>query len=176
MSVRSAGDVQRYSYMAAGRVRRLVRTIGGVRPVGWLLARTAHHIDRPVFKVTKGRHTFVSLISGLPIVMLTTTGARTGRQGTVPVVGIADGERLAVIASNYGHRHHPTWYHNLIANPVATVEVGSERFKIRATPAQGKARDRLYTAHAALMPDLGFVEYPKRTKRVIPVLVLERLA
>ncbi len=161
-----------YSYVAAGRVRRLVRTIGGARPVGWLLSRTAHHIDRAVFKITKGRHTYVSLISGLPILMLTTTGARTGRQSTVPVVGIPDGERLVVIASNYGQRHHPAWYHNLIANPFAKISVGGARKVLRARIATGEERRRLWALGTEIYP--AWNVYRRRaTSREIGVFVLE---
>ncbi len=172
MSIRSAGDVRRYSYRAAGRARRLVRTIGGVAPVSWLLSRTAHHIDHGVFRITKGRHTFVSLISGLPIVMLTTTGARTGRQGTVPVVGIPDGDRLVVVASNYGQQHHPAWYHNLIANPRATISVAGARKPVRARLATGEERSRLWALDSEIYPARN--AYRQRaTSREIGIFVLE---
>lgn len=111
----------RYSFESAGPIHRLMRWTAGIGPVGWLLARSIDPIDRAVFKVSTGHQTGASLISGLPVVMLTTTGSRTGRPNSVPVVGIPDGNLLAVIASNYGQQHHPSWYHNLLKNPEAAV-------------------------------------------------------
>lgn len=93
--------------------------------MSWVYVRVLHHIDRPLYRLTRGRHSFVSLVSGLPVVMLTTTGARTRQQRVSPVVGLPDGDNLAVIASNWGQRHHPAWYHNLRACPEATVTVGA---------------------------------------------------
>jgi F420H(2)-dependent quinone reductase len=122
----------RYSYDSAGPVRRLIRWTAGIGPVSWLLARSLDRIDRTVFKISNGRQTYASLISGLPVVMLTTMGCRTGRQSMVPVVGIPDGEQLAVIASNYGQRRHPAWFHNLIANPAAEVSVHGLKKPVRA--------------------------------------------
>ncbi len=82
--------------------------------------------------------------------------------------------RYVIAASKGGSPTHPSWYHNLVKHRKATVEVGTETFRVKATPiAKGSERDRLYEAHAALMP--GFREYPKKTTRVIPVVVLERV-
>lgn len=138
--------------------------------LSWLLARTVHHIDRVVFKVTEGHHTLISRLTGLPIVMLTTTGARTGREVTVPVVGIRDGERIAVIASNYGQPQHPAWYHNLIANPLATVSFAGARKTMRARLATGEERGRLWALGAEIYP----LEHLQRwTSREIGIFVLE---
>ncbi|MBA2534875.1 MAG: nitroreductase family deazaflavin-dependent oxidoreductase, partial [Rubrobacter sp.] len=65
--------------------------------MAWFFARTLHHVDPPVFRLTDGRHTFVSLVTGLPVVMLTTTGAQSGKSRTLPVLGLPDGERMVVI-------------------------------------------------------------------------------
>jgi deazaflavin-dependent oxidoreductase (nitroreductase family) len=84
-----------------------------------------------------------------------------------------DRDRYVVIASKGGAPTNPAWYHNLVANPIVTIEVGPELFKARATVAQGEERDRLFNAQAALMP--GFADYQRNTTRRIPVVVLERL-
>src|SRR5947209_1572003 len=81
----------------------------------------APHLDRPIHRLTRGRHTMGSLLSGLPVVMLTTTGARSGKPRTVPILGIPVQGGVAVIASNWGQQHHPSWYHNLRAHPEAQV-------------------------------------------------------
>ena len=113
------------------------------------------------------------MFKGSPIVLLTTKGAKTGAIHTTPLVHTRDGDRYVVIASKGGAPTNPEWYHNLVANPTVTVEVGPEKFEARATVAQGQERDRLFNAQAALMP--GFATYQRNTTRRIPVVVLERL-
>ncbi len=113
------------------------------------------------------------MFKGSPILLLTTTGARTGATHTTPLVHTRDGDRYVVIASKGGAPTNPAWYHNLVVNSTVTVEVGTEKFDARATPAQGEERDRLFDAQAAIMP--GFAGYQRRTTRRIPVVVLERI-
>jgi deazaflavin-dependent oxidoreductase (nitroreductase family) len=84
-----------------------------------------------------------------------------------------DGNRLLVYASKGGAPTHPAWYHNLVANPRVTVEVGTERFEADATVITGEERDRLYDRHAAEFP--GFAEYQAKTNRTIPVVALKRV-
>ncbi len=112
-------------------------------------------------------------LATMPVLLLTMTGARSGRTMTKPLVYTTDGDRLVVIASFAGAPKHPAWYHNLLAHPEATVEVGSERFRVKATVASGEERQRLFDRQAAQMP--MFVEYQHKTSRQIPVLVLTRL-
>lgn len=109
----------------------------------------------------------------LPLLLLTTTGAKSGASRTSPVAYSRDGGRLVIITSKGGAPSNPDWYRNLRANPVVTVEIGTERFQARATVVEGAERDRLYRQHAALMP--VFAEYPQKTTRQIPVIVLERI-
>src|SRR5215470_4911890 len=82
-------------------------------------------------------------LANMPVLLLTMTGARSGRTITKPLVYTTDGEHLVVIASFAGAPKHPAWYHNLVANPDATVEVGSERFRVKATVTAGEERQRL---------------------------------
>jgi F420H(2)-dependent quinone reductase len=89
------------SYEDANPLHRSMRWQAGTAPMARLWARTLHHLDRLVFRLTKGRHSFVNLITGLPVVMLTTTGAKSGKARTLPVLGIPDGERMVVVASNW---------------------------------------------------------------------------
>lgn len=109
--------------------------------------------------------------AGAPLLLLTTTGAKTGRQLTSPLVYIRDGDRYVVIASKGGADTNPAWYHNVLANPGVTLEIGEETFEAKAAPAEGAERDRLYKAQADQMPQ--FWEYQEKTSRVIPVVVLE---
>jgi F420H(2)-dependent quinone reductase len=110
-----------YAMQEANRFQRVARTTAAWRPLSLFYARTLHHIDRVVYRLTRGRATFASWVAGLPIVMLTTTGAKSGRQCTLPLVALPEGDRLVVIASNYGQHRNPAWYYNLCANPRATV-------------------------------------------------------
>jgi len=107
------------------------------------------------------------------LLLLTTTGARTGERRTNPVAFHRQGDRYVIAATKGGAPSHPAWYHNHVKDPNVTIEVGTEKFPARATVVKGAERDRLYETHASAMPQLGFREYPKRTKRVIPVIVLE---
>lgn len=109
---------------------------------------------------------------GAPLLLLTSTGAKTGRKHTTPVMYLADGDRMLIFASKAGAPSSPAWYHNLIANPEAAVEVGEENFQVRATVLQGEERDRLYDQQASLYP--GFREYQDKTSRIIPVVALTR--
>ena len=110
--------------------------------------------------------------AGSPMALLTTTGARSGQPRTTPLVYTTDGDRIVIIASKAGAPTNPDWYHNLVANPMATLEIGAEKFQARARVAEGEERERLYDQQAALMP--GFAEYQKKTTRQIPVVILER--
>jgi deazaflavin-dependent oxidoreductase (nitroreductase family) len=150
---------------------RFMRNFAATVPVSWLFARTLHHIDRPVFSLTNGRHTFASLVSGLPIVMLTTTGAKSGQSRTLPLLGFPDGERMVVIASNYGQLHHPSWYYNLLTHPEATLSVGGETQKVVARRVEGDERERLWRRGLEVYP--GWRGYERRAaERRIPVIVL----
>ena len=110
---------------------------------------------------------------GAPLLLLTTTGAKSGQARTHPVMYLPDGDRLAVFASKGGAPANPDWYRNLVANPTVTVEVGGERFDANATVLTGEERDRLFRRQAELYP--GFAEYEAKTTRTIPVVALERV-
>ena len=104
-----------------------------------------------------------------PILLLTTTGAKTGRLATVPLgFGVDDNGRVFVVASKAGAPRHPAWFHNLRANPSVTVELGDRSFQARAIVTAGEERDRLY----GKVSD-GTSQYENNTDRVFPVIVLE---
>jgi deazaflavin-dependent oxidoreductase (nitroreductase family) len=159
-------------YAQTNPIHRFVRWTAATRPVAWFYARTLHHIDRLVFRLSGRRTTFAAIVSGLPVVMLTTTGARSGRQSTLPVLGLPDDDKVIVIASNYGQRHNPAWYYNLRANPDASVVVGGVDRPVLAHEATGEERDRLWRKGLAIYP--GWSSYRERAShRSIPVVVLE---
>lgn len=109
-----------------------------------------------------------------PVILLTTVGARSGKPLTTPLNFSVDGDRLVVIASKGGSSTHPAWYHNLVANPVVTIEHDGETFEARASTAEEPERTRLFDRQAAVMS--FFDGYRRRvTAREIPVVVFERI-
>jgi deazaflavin-dependent oxidoreductase (nitroreductase family) len=111
---------------------------------------------------------------GRDVLVLTTKGAKTGKEHAVPVVYTKDGDDLVVVASMGGAPKSPAWYHNLKANPDVTVETGKQRWKATAVVTPEDERVRLYAQHAAKNP--SFNEYVKKTTRRIPVIRLKRAA
>jgi deazaflavin-dependent oxidoreductase (nitroreductase family) len=163
---------RRAEYTQVGRFRRLVRDTAATRSVTWLSVRIQQPLDRLVYKLTRGRATLSSWLSGLPVVMLTTTGARTGQPRTLPGVAIPDGAGLIVIASNYGRPHHPAWYHNLRSQPRATVTVDGTTRHMEAHELIGRERDDCFERAVGMHP--GFAIYRTRaTNRPIPVMRLD---
>ncbi|MEO3768121.1 nitroreductase/quinone reductase family protein [Streptomyces sp. B8F3] len=117
------------------------------------------------------------MFEGAPLVLLTTTGARSGTRRTNPVVYLRDGARLLVFGSNGGADHHPAWYHNLLAHPRVTVEIrdadapgGTVAYEADAVPLPAAERDRVYAVQAGLDP--AFAAYERGTARTIPVVAL----
>jgi deazaflavin-dependent oxidoreductase (nitroreductase family) len=111
---------------------------------------------------------------GAPILLLHHTGARTGAARVNPLAYQADGDRFVVFGSKGGAPTNPDWYHNLRANPQASIEVGTETIPVRAKVAEGNERERIWNRQKELMP--GFAAYEQRTRRQIPVIILERSA
>jgi deazaflavin-dependent oxidoreductase (nitroreductase family) len=109
---------------------------------------------------------------GRDLLLLTTTGRKSGRVHTMPMVYTRDGNRLLVYASKGGAPSHPDWYVNLVADPHVVVEVGADRYEAIATPLAGEERARAFDEHARRWP--AFREYQEMTDRVIPVVALER--
>lgn len=107
------------------------------------------------------------------LILLTTTGAKSGLPRINPLNYSMDGDRIIVIASKGGSPTHPDWYHNLVAHPEAMIEIGTETFPVRATFAAAEERERLFNAQAALMP--FFAAYQRQTPRRIPVVIFERI-
>jgi deazaflavin-dependent oxidoreductase (nitroreductase family) len=112
--------------------------------------------------------------AGVPLLLLTTTGARTGRRCTTPVNYTRAGTGYVVVASKSGAARHPDWYHNLVANPQATIEVDGGTHAVRARVTSGAERRHLFDRHAAMLPN--FAAYQRRTARQLPVVMLEPIS
>ncbi len=112
------------------------------------------------------------MFAGAPLLLLTTTGAKSGQPRTAPLVYTIDDGKWVIIASKGGAPTHPDWFHNLRAHPDVTIEVGTDTFSVRASIPEGDERQRLYDQMAAQMPN--FAEYQRNTTRQIPIVLLER--
>jgi deazaflavin-dependent oxidoreductase (nitroreductase family) len=110
--------------------------------------------------------------AGRPVVLVTATGAKSGRRLTIPLVYLQEGDRRFIFASKAGSPKNPDWYHNLVANPNVTVEIGTETYEATAKVITGAERDQLYAKQVAAAPNFG--EYQEKTTRVIPVIELVR--
>jgi len=110
---------------------------------------------------------------GRDLLIITTKGAKSGEVRENPLVYTRDGNKYVIVASKGGAPTNPSWYHNLVAHPEVTIELGGEKFKARARVAGDADYERLYQHHASINP--GFKEYRQKTTRKIPVVLLERL-
>ena len=155
-------------------VRRFMRWTGSLRPISLFYARTLHHLDRAVFRLSGRRATFSAWAAGLPVVMLETTGARSGKLRALPILAFPEGQDLVVVASNYGQSRHPGWYHNLRANPRCTVILNGVGREIEATVITDPVeRERLFAEVSRAV--IAFGAYRRRADRVgrqIPLLRL----
>lgn len=109
---------------------------------------------------------------GVTLLLLTTTGAKSGQKRTNPLTYLLDGERLFIFAAKGGSPTNPDWYHNLIAHPQVTVELGAEQFEAMARVIEGEERDQIYAKETQVHP--GAAEYETKTTRKIPVVELIR--
>ncbi len=131
--------------------------------------------NAPIIEEFRANHGKVGgNFEGAPVVLLTTTGAKSGQKRVNPLVSRPDGDVIYVFASKAGAPTNPDWYYNLLAHPEVQVEFGDETFTAVATPVERAERDRIYAAHAKNFP--GFADYEKATDRVIPVIELRRTA
>ena len=126
-------------------------------------------LHRRIYRLTGGK--VGGRIANMPVLLLTTTGRKSGRPRTQPLAYTRAGEGYAVIASKGGAPHHPLWYLNLRANPLAEVTVGRATEKVRAREAEGEERDQLWRQLADVYS--GYDKYARKTSRRIPVMVLE---
>lgn len=161
-----------YRIPEANRLQRLVWTVSSSRPGAWLFARTLHHIDRLVLRLTRGRATAPGVLAGLPVITLATTGARSGQRREVPLVGVPSGDQIAVIGTRFGHRRTPGWYFNLRAHPQAEVGYRGRTVPVIAREAEGDERQAAWARGCELYA--GYQAYARRIDhRQIHVMVLE---
>ena len=115
-----------------------------VRPVSAFLSVALHRMDTMILKFTKGKHTLAALV-GLPIIQITTIGAKTGRSYSLPLVGLIDGEKIGLIASSFGRQHNPGWYYNLKAHPQCTVQINGRSAEYIAHQVEGEEYEKYWS-------------------------------
>jgi deazaflavin-dependent oxidoreductase (nitroreductase family) len=149
-------------------LRDLAQRAAGSRAGAFLYVRVFPHIDRPLLRATGGRF---SVSVGYPVLLLTTTGARSGQTRENPLVYGTDGDRITLIASKGGATSHPSWLHNLRKNPRVSVLAGARSGEYLASEATGAERDRLWRKSVDFYR--GYADYQRRTDgRQIPVVIL----
>jgi len=152
-------------------LQKLTHRFLALKPVSVVLSKILHRADSFMLRLTKGRHTFAELV-GLPIIQLTMTGAKTGKQRTLPLVSLPIDEKFVLIATNFGQKHNPGWYYNLVTHPECEVNFQGRSGKYIAHPVDGETREKFW--QLALTYYSGYKNYEKRAApRQIPILLLE---
>ena len=140
-------------------------------PIARMISPLAHRLDLAIIKQSKGQRSLTNLLAGVPIVTVTTIGAKSGQPRTMPLVAIPDGDNVILIASNWGGAKNPAWYYNMCANPEVTLTYKGKSATYVARELSGEDRDHAWGKAVAIYP--GYTSYEARTgDRQIPVLVL----
>jgi deazaflavin-dependent oxidoreductase (nitroreductase family) len=152
--------------------QRMIQHVAAARPVAAVFRHTFHHLDRWCLGLLRGR-TLSGLLAGVPNVLLTTTGARSGRPRTVPLVGLSrTGGETAIVGTRWGSQHHPGWFYNLSNDPRAVLQRGDEQAEVvaRRVVDEGEYDEIMRQADAVY---LGFAKYRRRiSRRAVPIFVL----
>lgn len=161
-----------YRVPEANRFHRLVWKVSSSRPGAWSFAKSLHHVDRLLLRLTRGRATVPGVLAGLPVITLATTGARTGRRREVPLVGVPSGDQIAIIGTRFGQSRTPGWYFNLRADPTAEVGYRGRAVPVVAREAEGAEREAAWDRGCQIYA--GYQAYARRLDhRQIHVMVLE---
>jgi deazaflavin-dependent oxidoreductase (nitroreductase family) len=153
-------------------LERVITPLALTKAGTWFLKNVSRRIDPALVKLSRGR---VSTIGFTPVVLLTTTGARSGLARTTPLLYFTDGDRAVLMASNYGRTKHPAWYHNVRANPEVMLLAGGHQGRYRGQVTTGEERERLWGLAQQLTR--GYTQYEGTTQgREIQVLVFTPVA
>lgn len=143
-----------HSFDDANAFHRTMRTFAATKAGRVFFRPTAHHVDQLVSTLTAGKHSFAGIVAGMPSVILTTTGAKSGKRRTVVLLAIPHPDGLAVVAANYGGAKHPGWYHNLKNNPAATVTIEGDTWPAIARSPTPIERDEIWAKGVDIYPGL----------------------
>jgi deazaflavin-dependent oxidoreductase (nitroreductase family) len=145
--------------------------VAATRPGAWLFSRTLHHIDNALLRVSRGQVTLPAVVAGIPVLTVTTTGARTGQRRTAPLLGVPAGDDIAVIGTRFGQARTPAWYHNMRANPRVEVAYRDKTINAVAREAGDQEREAIWDRARTIYA--GYEAYAGRIKdRQIRIMIL----
>lgn len=160
-----------YRPRQANAVQRATWKLSASRPGAWLFAKTLHHIDRQLMRVSSGRLSVPGIVAGLPVITLVTTGAKSGVHRESPLVGVPVGDELAVIGTHFGQRATPSWWFNLKAHPDATVIYRERTVAVTAREATAEEGSAVWERARAVYA--GYEAYARRiTHRPVHIALL----
>ncbi len=161
-----------YAHTPPNAVQRLGQTFGSTRAGAWLFSKILAPVDRVVFKLSKGRTSAPAVLAGLPVMMVTTTGRKSGQPRTTPLIAVPVGDSLALVGTNFGQSATPAWVYNLEAQPRLTVAFGAVQAELGVHPATDEERAEVWTRAAGVYG--GYDKYQERIAgRTIRIFVLE---
>ena len=160
-----------YQVPQPNSAQRAMWIISSSRPGSWLFARSLHHVDKALLSASKGRLTSAGILGGIPVLTITTTGARSGARRTVPLLGVPYGDDIAVIGTRFAQPGTPGWYYNLRADPSAEVSYRDKSVTARAREAGQDERQEIWDLARKIY--VGYEVYARRiTGREIRIMVL----
>jgi deazaflavin-dependent oxidoreductase (nitroreductase family) len=163
----------RYRIPRPNAAQRAVWRVSASRPGAWLFGKALHHLDKALLGLSRGQLTLPGVLAGLPVLTLTTTGARSGRRRSTPLIGVPAGDDIAVIGTRFGQPGTPGWYYNLRANPAAEVTYQSTSVSVVAREADGAEWRAIWAS--ARRTYAGYEAYARRiTGRPIHIMVLSQ--
>jgi deazaflavin-dependent oxidoreductase (nitroreductase family) len=167
------GIIQAFDYQVRkpNPVQVVMQHIAATRPGAWFFARTLHHVDGVLLRLSRGRITLPGLLAGLPVLTVSTTGARTGQRRTSPLLGVPAGDDIAVLGTSFGQPRTPAWYHNMRANPNVEVTYQNKTVKAVAREAGNEERQAIWDRAKTIY--VGYAAYASRVKnRDIHIMIL----
>lgn len=167
------GIIQAFDYQVRkpNAAQVTMQHIGATRPGAWFFAKTLHHIDGALLRLSRGRATLPGVLAGLPVLTVTTTGARTGQRYSAPLLGVPAGDDIAVIGTSFGQPRTPGWYYNMRADPKVEVTYQNKTIKAVAREAGNGERQAIWDRARTIY--VGYEAYARRIKsREIHIMIL----
>jgi deazaflavin-dependent oxidoreductase (nitroreductase family) len=161
-----------YTVKMPNATQRAVQSFASTKPGAWVFQKTLYPMDRMLYSKSDGRITVAGLMAGLPVIVLTSTGARSGQPRTMPLIGIPMGDALAILGTNYGQKPTPGWVYNLKADPSAIAEYRGTSVDVVARLATSSETEEVFAAAAKVYP--AFNEYRDRIdSREVSAFILD---
>jgi deazaflavin-dependent oxidoreductase (nitroreductase family) len=153
--------------------QRIIQRLATIKFISTgFLSKNLHRMDTAVLNWTHGKKNLTQMLTGLPVAVITTTGAKSGKPRTVPLAGLPDGEKIILVPTHFGQHHYPAWYYNLCANPTAQVQQNGSAKEYHARTANQDEWDEYWNLAVHYYP--GYQSYLERSgEREIPIFVLE---